>query len=200
MVTTKSRILTISALILISSIVLIVYILFLGFSDPIAAGEPIWQKKLFLMRLPGQTEKILWLRENLDQTPFSVRVIGSLESGDSDSAFGIVISQSDGEIMIMISPLGYISIWHESASINTDNKFFYLPWQTWPHIHTGDSENEIYVRLTGDTISVRVNRELLWEMSEIDRVDRIGIMGVSFGDDTTINFRLAEISNAYTLK
>ena len=200
MVTSKSRILTLAALSLIGSIVLIVFLLSRGFFDPIAVDEPIWPKKFFLMRLPAQTEKLLWLPENLDQTPLSVRVIGNLESGDSDSAYGIVISQSDGEIMIMISPLGYISIWHESASINTDNKYFYLPWQTWPHVHTGNSENEIYVRLAGDTISVRVNRELLWETNEIDQVDHIGIMGVSFGDDTTINFRLPEISTIDTVK
>jgi hypothetical protein len=200
MVAFKSRFLTLLALFLISSIVLVVFILSLGFYDPIAIDESSRHRKLIDLQIPSKTTKNKWLKEDLPQPPFSIRVIGNFDSGDLDSAFGLMLSQQDGIIAVMISPLGYVSVWHETSSTNTNTKDFYLPWQIWPHVHTGSSENEIYVHLNGDILSIRINRERLLEISEIDQVDRIGIMGESFGRDTMINFQLAEISTAQPVK
>jgi hypothetical protein len=192
-VISKPRLVTLLAFLLIGSIILVVFLLALGFSDPTANENQIWQASLSTMQLSSGTREIQWLRENLPQPPFSVRITASHDSGDLDSAYGILLDQENSKLAVMVSPLGYTSIWRESNSTNKINED-YVAWQSWPHVRTGSEENEIYVSLIGDSMSVRVNRELLWVGSGIDSIYRIGIIGESFGEDATLKFRLAEIS------
>jgi hypothetical protein len=191
----KPRLVTLLAILLIGSIILAAFVLAVGFSDPIANENQIWQTSLAPMKISSGTRDIQWLRENLPQPPFSVRITASHASGDLDSAYGILLDQENSKIAVMVSPLGYTSIWRESNSTNEISEVIYLPWQSWPHVRTGNEENEIYISLIGDSMSVRVNRELLWEGSGIDSIYRIGIMGESFGEDAAIRFQLAEISS-----
>ena len=193
-VISKSRLVTLLAFLLIGSITLVAFLLALGFSDPMANENQIWQASLSPMQIISGKRDILWLRENLPQPPFSVRITANHSSGDLDSAYGIVLDQENSKIAVMVSPLGYTSIWRESNTTNEIKEDIYLPWQSWPHIRTANEENEIYVSLVGDSMSVRVNRELLWEGSGIDSIYRIGVMGESFGDDAAIKFQSAEIS------
>jgi hypothetical protein len=200
MVTSKSRITTLLALFLIFSIVLGVFLIALGLFDPIEKDKPIWQKTLTPIRVTSQSIKVSWLKEALPQSPYSIRVTGNFDSGEMDSAFGLVLSQTNEHIVVLVSPLGYVSIWHAPSLANKNSRDYYLPWQTWPHISAGDSENEIYARVNGDKLSIRINREWLWDIDGIDQIDGFGIIGESFGEETTIDFHLAELSAIDTRK
>lgn len=194
MVTSKSRFVTLLSLLLISSIVLVASLSALSFFDPLAKEDPALQKPLKPMPISPESKEIRWLQENLPQPTLSVRVTAGYGSGDLDSAYGILLGQGNKYFAIMISPLGYVSIWEQSASTEGETEIYHIPWQTWPHIRTGDSQNEIFVNLDGDSLSVRINREWLWETRGVDRVDRVGIIGESYGGDVSIDFKLAEIS------
>jgi hypothetical protein len=193
-VISKSRILTSLALFLIVSISLLISLISFGSFDPIKDIEPVWQIELEPMQIPAKTSDFRWLKVELPQSPLSFRLKARYASGDLDSAYGIVLGREDEIIIVMVSPLGYVSIWQESAPLNSGPKEIYLPWQVWPHVMKDDLENEIYATLDKNQLSVYVNRERLWMSSEIKSADRIGIMGESFGGDATVDFELAEIS------
>ena len=193
MVASKYRILTLLALLLIGTIILATSLIALGFFDPFAGEWPVWQRRLTSMQIPPQKREVRWLKEELPHLPFSIRLTAHYEKGELDSGYGLLLSQENGNIALMVSPLGYVAIWQEPISAGLKSEHFYLPWQTWPHVRTGDAVNEIMVVLEEDTMSVRVNREWLWEGQQIGNISRIGVIGESYGGESSISFQRAEI-------
>ena len=194
MVSSKSRAITLAAVLLLGSIVLIVSLSALGFFDPIAVGEPIWQQELDPMAVGPESTEVRWLKNDLPDSPLSVRLTASYDAGESDSAYGLLLGQEDKSTAVVVSPLGYAAVWQQPSSTDSETVNYYLPWQTWPHVQTGVESNELLVSLDGDQISVRVNGEWLWEAGEIERVDRIGIVGISYGGNVSIDFHSADLS------
>ena len=181
-------------MLLIGTVVLIVSLTALGFFDPIADGEPVWRTELGSMHIHPESAEVRRLMDDLPRSPISVRLTAAHESGEMDSSYGILLGQENGNIAVMISPLGYVAIWQQSSDAGFETKDYYLPWQTWPHVRTAGQTNEILVYLDGDTMTVRLNREWLWEESNIEPGEWIGIIGESYGGDASIDFHLAEIS------
>lgn len=194
MVNSKSRIITLLATLLFGTIVLIVSLAALGFSDPITTAEPLWQKELNSMLILPESSEVRWLTEDIPSSPISVRLTAGYEAGESDSSYGLLLGQENDAVAVMVSPLGYVAIRQQPSSVDSGTVNYYLPWQTWPHVQTADQKNELLVYLDGDTITVRVNREWLWEENEIEHIERIGIIGESYGEEVSIDFQLAELS------
>lgn len=194
MVGSKSRAINLLAMLLIGAVVLIVSLTALGSFDPTADGEPLWQTELGSIQILPDSTEVRPLMEDLPPYPLSVRLSAAHESGETDSAYGLLLGQKNGTVAIMVSPLGYVAIWRGSSDADFETKHYYLPWQTWPHVRTGDRKNEILVYLDGDKMTVRLNREWLWEGDNIDQAEWIGIVGESYGAETSLDFHLAEIS------
>ena len=194
MVNSKSRAITLLAALLIGAIVIVVSLSALGLFDPMPGGVQIWQQELDPIQVISQSSEVRWLHEELPQSPLSVRLTAGYDSGELDSAYGLVLGQGDENIAVMVSPLGYTAIRQQPSFTNSDETDYYLPWQTWPHVHTADEANELFVYLDGHTITVRLNREWLWEAGEIERVDRIGLIAESYGEDVLIDFHTAELT------
>lgn len=124
---------------------------------------------------------------------YSVRLAAAYEGGEMDSAYGLAVGDSDNQVVIAVSPLGYVAVRAESDGDTPDYLF---PWQTWPHVRTGTAENEIWVDVarhgSDSLITIRVNRELLWE-AEIDGAPAdIALWQATFGAPVTVDFRSLE--------
>jgi hypothetical protein len=122
-----------------------------------------------------------------------MRLKARLGSGETDSAYGLLLGQGNETMAVAVSPLGYVAIWKAASPESAQPAQFLLPWQTWPHVRTGDRENEILVNRDGDKISVRVNRERLWEGGEFEPIDRAGFFVASYGGEAVVDLTSVEI-------
>lgn len=124
---------------------------------------------------------------------YSVRLAAAYEAGETDSAYGLSMGDGDNQVVIAISPLGYVALRAESAG---DTPNYLIPWQTWPHVRTGTAENEIWVDVAQDgpdtLATVRLNRELLWEGKLDGATADIALWQATFGTPVTVDFRSLE--------
>lgn len=194
MARSKSRAITILALLVCCAILLIAAFSTLGYFDPTRQGKPIWSTELDPIQLQPKAIEMRWLREELPRSPLSILLTAGHGSGDPDSAYGLLLGQEDNNIAIMISPLGSIAITKYPAQQVSGAADHTLPWQTWPHVQTGDQPNDLLVYLEDDKISVRLNGEFLWAADDIEPVNRLGLIAASYGEEVTIDFQVAEIS------
>ncbi len=198
MVISKSNAISLLAICIVCIIFLVALLSTLGVFDPLPESELIWQDELQVMHVPPKSVEQRWLEEKLPQSPLEIRLTAAYGDGEIDSGYGLILGQDGGSISIMISPLGYAAVSQqrngdESAMVN-----FLMPWQTWPHIRTGDNINELIVYLDSDKMTVRINREWFWESDGIEPIRAAGIIGESFGEAVTIKFHAAEISAVET--
>jgi hypothetical protein len=124
---------------------------------------------------------------------FSVRLTAANAAGELDSGYGLALGDDNRRLIVAVSPLGYIAIWEEASG---GEPIYLQPWQTWPHVRTGQEANELWldVETAGDDsrIAVWLNRELLWR-GELDRLSpEVGLWLGSFDGATTVDFQKLE--------
>lgn len=188
MTTPKHRWLFVVAFILAASTALALGLINSGIFDPTPIGRIKSSEALIPMTLAPQTRQISWLKNKLPDSPYSIRLTAALKEGEPDSAYGLTFGDNNAYFSVTVSPLGYLAVWGK-GSVDV----FYLNWQTWPHVKKGQEKNEIWVDIAAEHATVRVNRELLWQ-GEIDPVSqRIGLIGETFGQASTIDFESIEI-------
>ena len=84
-----------------------------------------------------------------------------------------------------ISPLGYVLVQQGDTAV--------LPWQPWPHVRLEESPNEIWIDIQGEEITVRINRELLWQGVHSLPTRNLGLFGENFGETAVYTFPSLEI-------
>ena len=172
-----------------------------GIVDPKPIGELQVKISPVAKLLVDENRQIVWQDVSLPVDGFSVRETAVFQSGNADSFYGIAIGNVQNYLVVGVSPLGYAMI--EQSTINsqqstTNNAQIsksqpHLPFQTWPHVRTGSTANEIWVDVVGDRVTVRLNRELLW-IGDVDGLDgRVGIWGESFGETAVIDFQQLQL-------
>jgi hypothetical protein len=194
MVVSKTRAVSFLARLILCTIFLIVLLSLLGVFDPLPDGELIWQTELNAMDVPPQSADLRWLNKELPSLPLGIQLTAAYGDGEIDSGYGLILGQDDGNITVMISPLGYAAVSQQPDGAESGKADSLLPWQPWPHIRAGEATNELLVTLENDIMTVRVNREWLWESEGIQAIRTVGIIGESFGEEVTIDFQSAEIS------
>ncbi len=194
MVKSKIRSINTFVLFLMGAGIAILILIVSGYFDPKPYGSVIWQQELFPIEIGSKSSEIRWLAADLPDSPISVRLTANHASGEIDTDFGLLLGQGETYVAIAVSPLGNVAIWEQSDVANSTHPNYHLPWQTWPHVRTDNEVNEILILLDGDILIVRLNREWLWEGSGFDQIEGIGIFGVSYGQNSIINFQLAEIA------
>ncbi|MFN2161204.1 MAG: hypothetical protein ACK2UR_20330 [Candidatus Promineifilaceae bacterium] len=194
MVNSKPRAISFLALFIVCVVFLVALLSVLEVFDPLPDRELIWQEELQAMHVPPKSAEQRWLKEELPLAPLEIRLTAAYGGGEIDSGYGLILGQDEGSISIMISPLGYAAVSQQRNSDESGAVDFLMPWQTWPHIHTGDDINELLVYLDGDRMTVRINREWFWEGANIEAIRAAGVIGESFGEAVMINFHSAEIS------
>ncbi len=195
MVSSKSRAVTLLAVLLISTVLVAVALAAIGvFDPPLAQVEPIWREELSAIAVAPQSTRTTWLKEDLPDAPLAVELVAALKSGESDSAYGLIFKQESAQIIVAVSPLGNVAVWKEGAANDSGAPDFYLPWQTWPHVRTGNRANELLVEYNGGTVTVRLNSEWLWETDHVGQFHKAGIYAASFGEEAIIDFQQLELS------
>lgn len=124
---------------------------------------------------------------------FSIRLTAAHITGESDSGYGLTLGDSDGRLLVALSPLGYVTVREE----RTDTKpVIHMPWQTWPHVQPGTAANEIWLDVNNSddqaAVTVRINRELLWQGKIHVTPQQVGLYQTTFGGSAAVDFRQVE--------
>ena len=93
--------------------------------------------------------------------------------------------------MVSISPLGYASVWQERATLERfgTGTVRIMPWQTWPHIASGNLSNEIWIDIDSSDAQIRVNRELMWRGSIPGNWQQVGVWSESFAGAAVVDIQ-----------
>jgi hypothetical protein len=62
----------------------------------------------------------------------------------------------------------------------------YVPWQTWPHVRTGEGVNEIWLVRQNGRITLRINGELLWQAPLPITGSHIALYAATYGDTAVL--------------
>lgn len=160
-----------------------------GLFDPRPLGNLEDEYQLEHLLVEAGSSILIWLDEPIISGPMTLRLLAAREQGETDVAYGMAIGKDEDKVIVALSPVGYVTIQRWLVNSGTVEVEQYIPWQTWPHIQTGDLENEIWIDIEkGVLTSIRVNRELLWQ-GEIQLTgNRIGLSAESYGGSTEVNF------------
>lgn len=170
---------------LLATAVFLIILIASGLFDPKPIGEhqaSLPETSLTVTK-PGQT--IMWLGETLPQADFSLRGTAVFQSGSQDSGIGLALGSEQDAFVIAVSPLGYVLVQQAGEPV--------LPWQPWPHVGLDNHPNEIWIDVRGDELTVRLNRELLWQGNHALSRRSLGLFGQNFGETAVYNFPTLEI-------
>lgn len=170
---------------LLAAAVLLISLIASGVFDPKPVGTR--QTTLPATRLPISQagQMIRWLDEPLPEGDFSVRGTAVLQSGNPDSGVGLALGNDEQAFVVAVSPLGYVLVQQAGEPL--------LPWQPWPHVRPDDTANEIWIDVRGEAITVRLNRELLWQGNYSLSTRSLGLFSEGFGETAVYTFPILEL-------
>lgn len=172
----------------------IILVILSGVNDPKPNGALVGERPLFPQIIAPQAPRLTWLEESVPTSSYTVRLTAAQEAGETgrgmDVGYGLVLGSDNAHLAVAVSPLGYLSMWQETGQ----GTQIIFPWQPWPHVRRDMEANEIWVDVDGsDQITIRINREFLWE-GKIEPVSgQIGVIAESFGETAVVDFRTLQI-------
>jgi len=182
-----------AAVLLLLISVLAIGLIASGIFDPTPVGTLLWQLEEKRMLISPQSRDIIWLEEKVPDLPITIRMTAAHRKGEKDSGYGLVVGDEASYLAVAVSPLGYLAIWESDVQSESSTDSYLLPWQTWPHVKTESSPNEIWVDIVGSRATVRVNREWLWEGEITNSPGNVGLLGESFAETAVIDFGPVEL-------
>jgi hypothetical protein len=152
--------------------------------------------------VPAHSSALQRLDVATPKSDYSLRLRARHSDGETNVGYGLAIGNDDGFVLVALSPLGYLTVLDvsdanelESVTVSrqpSDERN--LPWQTWPHIRSGQQSNEIWIDVNEGAITgIRINRELLQTQDFAVDGDQIAIWTESFGEAATIEFQELEL-------
>jgi hypothetical protein len=125
----------------------------------------------------------------------TIRLTAALIEGELDMGYGLSFGPVDQQVGIGISPLGYLTVWHDEGVLAADKEASpNIPWRTWPHVRQNFEENEIWADIENQRLkTIYVNRELLWQGDIPIQSVPLSIWAESFGESTKVNYPKLEI-------
>lgn len=176
---------------MLTAVVLIILIA-AGTFDPGRMGNRLWQSESLNLAVAGGERETIWLTD-VPESDFEVRTAVAHQNGEMDSGAGLVIESKCGQLLVASSPLGYATVQHSPStsvrcSLPTD-----IPWQPWPHVKTGSESNELWLEVAEGMVTVRLNREILWQAAVEIEAHQLGIYAESFGGEAEFEFQPIEL-------
>lgn len=191
----SARQLRLLGLLLLAIAAAVVLSVALGVFDPRPQGEladTIWPGRLAVG--PGETVLEPIALEPTADAAYTLRLTAAHAGGEVDSGYGLALGDDERTLVVAVSPVGYLSIWEQDAQGNT--RVDILPWQPWPHVHGDRAANEIWIDVepSGElaALTVRLNRELLWQGMRPAPGPRAGLWAGSFGGAAEFDFQRLE--------
>ncbi len=194
------QILRLAALGFMLTAVLFLALIAAGVMDPQPIGHLVWTQKPGAKSAVGQAPTLTWVTPALQASNFTVRSVITHQSGDVDSGAGIALGDNCTAVLVVLSPLGYVSIQPIVPARQGEGALAcqtkpdpptdpLLLWQPWPHVHQGQAPNDVWVDIKDGQMWVRVNRELLWTGQAPLQPEQIGLYVESFGDTAVYTFQ-----------
>jgi len=156
-----------------------------GVFDPGPTGEVTNRRALSAQAIGAGEKRLTWLPEPAARDTFTVRLSAAWAEGEQDVGYGVTVGIEDDYLAAAVSPLGYAAVWAKHG----DRREMVFPWQPWSHVKRGSNANEIQIEVRGESVSVRVNRERLWEGERAIQGAGAGLYSQSFGQETVIQFQ-----------
>ncbi|MCB8966844.1 MAG: hypothetical protein H6660_08090 [Ardenticatenaceae bacterium] len=140
-----------------------------GQLDPQPIGTATASLTPGVQPIPTQSKTAQWLTLPDPGHVFTVRGT-AVFTETADIRGGLRLGTSAQAFDVLISPSGYAAI-----RTGADELF---PYQPWPHVRA--DENEIWVDVQEQVITVRINREWLWSGTVTFPLSQIGLVAESF--------------------
>lgn len=152
-----------------------------GMFDPPLNGMSWRERPLPAQTIPAGNYSLTWIDESLPDTNYTLRLTAVHQSGEPDVGYGLIVGDKARSMDVLVSPLGYVTVRVGETAV--------VPWQPWPHVHTGAEPNEIWLNVGGvegnGRASVRLNRELLWAGEVGTLAGQMGLLGENYGEGET---------------
>jgi hypothetical protein len=189
------RWLGISAAAVLVAIAVSIALISAGAFDPRPYGKLAESFGIDQSLLVSQSQQIEWFDQSIPSGSYTIRLSANLAAGDLDTGYGLLLGNEDEYVGVAVSSLGYVTMWQSApATGDTAQPINILPWQTWPHVHPSQENNEIWIDVRDEKISsVRLNREILWQGSVPLNDKKYGIWAEGFAGPATIDFSLLEL-------
>lgn len=155
-----------------------------GVFDPRPVGRLQTQVAPGEHEVPAGEWRVAWQQIKVQEGSFSVRLSGAYAGGERDIGYGLALGKEDRQLVVAVSPLRYVSVWEEGAAGRQER----MPWQPWPHVRGGRETNEIQVDYRDGDVSVRLNRELMWQGAWQAPEHDVGLYTESFGGPGRVFF------------
>jgi hypothetical protein len=90
---------------------------------------------------------------------YTLEVAGAAVTGETAAAYGLVFDWQDNQhySALFMDGNGYAEAYHQVG----DQRQTLFEWQQWPHILYGTDANRVRADLRGQTVTLRINDELL---------------------------------------
>jgi hypothetical protein len=135
-----------------------------------AGGEAGGQ---FILRADTeQADRVAYAVSELMLVDFAVEVRAAPLNGPDDAGYGLVVRQRgpDEFVALLIGADGYIAVGQMSGG----EWRWRVPWQQWPHIQRGHTENILRAECRADRCRFYVNGEFAFEVDDVPTEGRIG--------------------------
>lgn len=170
-----------------------------GTFDPNINGTLQKRVDLSSHEVPAQSDTLQWLDLATPNEDYSLRMQARLSDGEADMGYGLAVGGSERYVLVAVSPLGYLTVRdHREADSSGSGQMLsdssILPWQTWPHVRSGEQVNEIWINVNGGAISnIRINGELLQTADLPLEGKRVALWAESYGDSASVEFLELEL-------
>ncbi|MFN2136843.1 MAG: hypothetical protein ACK2UK_12865 [Candidatus Promineifilaceae bacterium] len=162
-------------------------------ADPSPGGTLVAHQEFGLLPVAAGSTATLLMEDALVPTDGQILLTARYYEGELDSGYGLLLQGQIDSLAIAVSPLGYAAVWRQAGNEIPEPGAYVLPWQTWPHVHHGEDSNQILLTFIGPRIEARINNELFWEGNFPTYSHRTGIIALSSGLETTIDFQALDI-------
>ena len=150
---------------------------------PIATRELTWafgpgasgdqDDKRFILRADtAQAGSVAYATSDLLLGDSAVQVRATRLSGPDDAGYGVIVRYRAPEefVTLLIGGDGYIAVGQMSGGAWR----WRVPWQQWPHIRRGSTENLLRAECRADRCRFFVNGEFAFEVDNLATEGRIG--------------------------
>jgi hypothetical protein len=173
-------------LLLLAVVVLFISLIVSGRFDPQPLGTMQWSQEPVTASQVFSEPEIVWLARPLPPPPYTIRLTAAWQGGHPDSAYGLALGRQDDYLLTAVTPTGYLL----PPTPNPQSLFPILPW---PHVNQLDAVNEIWLDVTAESVTIRINGELYSQERLTVPPGHIGLWGMSWGETAVVDFQRVEL-------
>ena len=167
-----------------------------GRFDPQPLGELQWSQAPVMTARAFAEPEIVWLERPLPPPPYTIRLTAALQSGDPDSAYGLVLGNEDAHLLTAVTPTGYLlppTIYHSQFTSDLKSPTISQLTTPWPHVNQLEAANEIWLDVTADSVTIRINGELYGQERLTVPPGHIALWGMSWGETAVVTWQRLEL-------